>query len=86
MYYKFKSTVAITGVDFHNYNTRQRHYHRQSSHRLELAASLPQNIGPKLFNKLPENLKLENTQSKFKILLTNYLLNRTCYSITEFLN
>lgn len=49
------------------YNTRQVHQHRQTTHRLKMAADLSQNIDPKLLNTLPKAIKLEinPTNSKF---------------------
>lgn len=45
--------VIQTGTDTRLYSTRQRHQHRQTSHRLELASSVPQNIGPTLIINHP---------------------------------
>lgn len=84
IFYKFRGNKIETGADIHNYKTRHRHQHRQIQHRLQLAASLPQNVGPKLFNVLPENIKLEHNQVKFENELKNYLLERACYSLDEF--
>lgn len=86
MYYKFKSETYLTGADFHSYNTRQKTDHRPFAHRLELSANLPKNIGPKLYNKLPLQIKLENSEKKFEKLLRSFLIERACYSVNEFLN
>lgn len=83
LFYKFKST-EIAGINIHNYNTRQRGQHRQTSHRLEVASWLPQNMGPKLFNNLPDFIKNELSHKKFKFLLHKYLMERACYSISEY--
>lgn len=86
LYYNFNYDSIQVGSDVHNYNTRSRDQHRQVPHRLQLSASLPQNIGPKLYNKLPQNIKLEKQPSKFKKLLSNYLLQKAFYSVGEFLS
>lgn len=85
MFYRFKSETILTGTDAHNYNTRYREEHRQFPHRLQIAAKLPHNIGPKLFNKLPPAIKTENIRTKFKTKLCKHLLERACYSVTEYL-
>ncbi len=85
IFYKFKSSSFQTGSDVHEYNTRQRHQHRQSQHRLEISASLPQNMGPKLFNKLPDHIKLENNHKIFKNKLKKFLVEESFYSVGEFL-
>lgn len=85
LFYKFKFTSYQTGTNTHNYNTRHRDHHRQISHRLGVAASLPHNIGPKLLNKLPNNIKLERAPNKFKISLHSFLLEGAFYSVDEFL-
>ncbi len=73
-------------MDVHSYDTRHRAQHRQTSHRLEVTANLPVNIGPKLFNSLPEQIKHENNPVKFKTLLKRLLIERACYSINEFVD
>lgn len=57
----------------HYYNTKQVHQHRQTFHRLKMAADLPQNIDTKL---LPKAIKLEinPTNSKF---CNNIILSQT---------
>jgi hypothetical protein len=49
MFHKFKINFIQTGADLHDYNTRNKN-HRQTLHRIDISASLPQNLGPKLFN------------------------------------
>lgn len=39
-----------TGAYVQTYETRQRNQHRQTTHRPDIMASLPQNIGPTIFN------------------------------------
>ena len=86
IFHKLKSHNIITGSDTHSYNTRHRHEHRQTTHRLQLAAVLPENIGPKLFNKLPNYIRAENRKNTFKLLLKKLLLEGACYSVDEFLD
>jgi hypothetical protein len=73
------------GADLHNYNTRNKNQHRQTSHRIDISASLPQNLGPKLFIKLPTNLKQIETQGAFKKTLRKFLVEGVFYSVDEFL-
>ncbi len=68
----------------HTYNTRHRHTHRQTSHRLELTAGLPENMGPKLFNSLPETIKREVNPNKFKTALKKLLVEKACYTVGGF--
>lgn len=86
LFYSFKGDSIQVGSDVHNYNTRSRDQHRQAIHRLQLTASLPQNMGPKLFNKLPQNIKIEYNPIRFKKLLHNYLLMKAFYSVGEYLS
>ena len=84
-FYKLKFVSFQTGTNTHIYNTRQRDQHRQTSHRLGIAASLPQNIGPKLFNKIPNEIKLQTNPNTFKNSLKRFLIERAFYSVDEFL-
>lgn len=52
-------------------------------HWLDIAASLPKNVGSTLFNKLPDQIKLK--LKRLIILLKEYLLKRAVYSVEEFL-
>lgn len=84
-FYKYKLPAAETGSNIHSYNTRHNQRHRPTTHRLEIAAHLPKNIGAKLFNSLPEPLKLETNPKNFQYLLKTLLLGRACYTVNEFL-
>jgi hypothetical protein len=87
IFYKFKYSVFKIGADIHSYNTRHKYNHRQTSHRLDLAASLPQNIGPKLYNKLPGYIKENNSSSNsFKNKLKKFLMEGAFYSVGEFMD
>ncbi len=81
----FLNLIQYKPVPMFIYITRARDQHRQTSHRLQLTSKLPQNMGPKLFNRLPANIKLETRSKKFKELVKEYLLGRACYSIEEYL-
>ncbi len=85
IFYRFKSTTFVTGATVHNYDTRHRLEHRQLSHRLELASTLPQNIGPKLFNKLPLHIRETDVLNNFKRFLYNFLVEEAFYSVNEYL-
>lgn len=76
MFYKFKSAPNKTGRDLHKYNTRQRQKHKQTFHRLKVAAiTLPQDI-----NKTTTNKKLH----KIYKLALNVLLQGHCYSTDDY--
>lgn len=55
--------------NLHTDSRRQRQQHSQRSHRRDLAAILPHNIGPKMLNKLPDYIRLEWNRHKFTSLL-----------------
>lgn len=59
-YYKY---FYIQGADVHTYKTRQRNRRRQPTDRLDVTASLLQNIGP----------TLEENNKTLKILLQEHL-------------
>ncbi len=73
------------GTNFHNHNTRYADHFRNSYTRLHIYDQLPCLAGVKLYNKLPENLKLENNFNHFKQKLKLYLLNQSFYSVGEFM-
>jgi hypothetical protein len=84
IYYSFKHDSIRIGTDVHGYNTRAREQHRQIPHRLKISSTLPQNMGPKLFNRLPRYIQVERNSDKYRILLKSYLIQRACYSVDEF--
>jgi len=75
----------LQGCDFHNYNTRQRSLFRTENHRLKLHETLPFQAGVKLINRLPDNIKNVHNLRLFKIKLKQYLLNKSYYSVEEFM-
>lgn len=70
----------------HQYNTRFRNDFQYPRHRLTLYQKTPHYMGRKLFNKLPNNLKIIINENKFKKELKNFLLEKIYYSVDQFLN
>ena len=74
-----------TNSKFHQYNTRtNRNLHLPSIHLTKYAKS-PYVNGIKVFNHLPENIKiLECSPAKFKNVLNNFFHQHPFYSIKEY--
>lgn len=73
------------GHDLHTYNTRHASNFHLPLHHTTSYERKPSYMGRKLFNLLPEDLKMLNVK-KLKTALTNWLINRPFYSIDEFLD
>ena len=71
--------------DTHNYNTRNRSSLLIAPHRLKLTETQAVYIGAKLYNYLPQEIKLINNENKFRQTVKDFLINKTCYSVAEFL-
>ena len=71
--------------DIHTHKTRQIQDIHCKTYKLEISATLTQNIGAILFNKLPPNLKKLSEKRKFKKCLKKYLVNGVYYSVDEFI-
>jgi hypothetical protein len=78
-------SIFMEGHTDHVYNTRHKNLIKPTSHRLTQYENSPQYIGPKLFNKIPNNLKNISSPAKFKKKLKDWLLSKTFYSLDEFL-
>lgn len=83
LFCKFKCTLT-QGRDVHAYETRGRENFRPEQYRLEAARNLPSNFGVKLLNKLPENIKSETCQPRFKSQLRRFLVEHVFYTVGEF--
>lgn len=77
--------ISNTQFD-HVYNTRNKDDFQFPKHRLKLTEKSPMYMGKKLFNNLPNDIKLEITHNTFKRRLTNFLLEKNYYSLIEFLS
>lgn len=53
--------------------------------RLRMTKKLPQVIGPKLFNKLPLNIRLITCDNSYYNKIKELLLNKTIYNVSEYL-
>lgn len=72
-------------VDQHNYNTRHRNNFALAPHHLSLFEKKPSYRGAVYFNTLPDSLK-NLPRKNLKKALTDWLLQRSIYSIQEFLD
>ncbi|KAG8260140.1 hypothetical protein J6590_103634 [Homalodisca vitripennis] len=70
----------------HHYNTQNAMNYALPIHRLTLYERKPSYAGPKLFNILPDHLKINSGQKCFKKKLQEWFLQRTFYSLEEFIN
>lgn len=70
----------------HEYNTRFKSNFQYPRHRLKLVERTPSYMGKRFFNKLPDNIKSLINTNKFRSSLTNLLLEKNYYKISEFLN
>lgn len=79
-----KSGKTRTG-DQHHYNTRHRHNFMLDTHHLSLFGKKPSYCGATYYNCLPHELKIL-PEKNLKRTLTDWLMERSFYSIREFLN
>ena len=82
--YTVKSGQARLG-DQHHYNTRHGHHFMLDTHHLSLFEKKPSYRGAIFYNCLPEDLKML-PEKNLKTSLTNWLLERSFYTLQEFLN
>jgi hypothetical protein len=76
----------LTRGDSHNYNIRRRGELRPPTTRLAKAQKCLHSIGPKIYNKLPHEVKNAPSMRCFVNKLKTKLASDACYSIDEFLN
>lgn len=69
--------------DNHNYSTRNRENLATCSHNLQLFEKKPKYAGSKFYNKLPKEIQVEVSKSKFKSKLKTFLINKAMYSFEE---
>ncbi|KAG8245311.1 hypothetical protein J6590_005624 [Homalodisca vitripennis] len=82
LYCRFKCEL-VRGRDVHQYGTRGRDNLRLYPHRTAAFKRLPSEVGVKLINKLPDEIKDLNEPTKFKSRLRHFLVSRV-YSVQEF--
>lgn len=78
--------LFIGGNVDHCYNTRFRGDFKYPVHRLKLTEKTPLYAGKRFFNKLPTKYKTMLNTNSFKSSLSSFLLDRSYYTIEEFLN
>lgn len=71
-------------VPQHPYNTRKKSELIPNHHRLEFYTKKPSYIGAKFYKSLPDIIKKENNEQKFKQKLKDYLIDNVIYSFDEF--
>src|SRR5436190_9919802 len=69
----------------HGYETRGRDNLRLQQHRTAAFANLPKQVGVRLINRLPEELKRVQNYNHFKTQLKSFLISKAFYSVDEFL-
>jgi hypothetical protein len=85
LYIKESGHLLTSGNDLHNYNTRAKSDLRLPKIRLASSQSHPSFIGVSLFNRLPLQVR-ELGLRKFKNCIYKLLLDKTYYSVQEYLN
>ena len=85
LYCRFKCEL-VQGRDVHRYETRGRENYRTDRHRTVTFEHLPAQVGVRLLNKLPEEIKTVEIQKKFKARLQSLLACKAFYSIDEFMD
>jgi hypothetical protein len=75
---------SFTKVDVANKVIRSTGRLRTVPRRMALAGKNPRVIGPTFYERLPQELKNETSNEKFKSRLRNFLLENPLYSINEF--
>ncbi|KAG8290689.1 hypothetical protein J6590_077838 [Homalodisca vitripennis] len=82
---KINTNIEDVKGQVHQYGTRGRDNFRTSQYRLMLSQHLPQQIGVRLINKLPESVKNSINQNQLKTRLKCLLVSKTFYSVDEFM-
>lgn len=68
----------------HNHDTRNKDHFKTPANRLEITKKSHISVGIKLYNSLPEHVKLSTNVNSFKKILTKFLSEQSLYSIEEF--
>lgn len=80
--YRVRSTL-IVGEAVHHYRTRHRDQFRTPQTKYNISFTAPLSAGPRLYNKLPDYVKEANTINRFKVLLKQYLIQRSIYNVNQ---
>lgn len=75
----------VTNNKYHDYDTRKGADLCVPNHNLSIYENNPTYLGIKLFNKLPDNIKILNNIRKFKNSVKHFLITNCFYSINEYL-
>lgn len=78
--------TLLKHCDIHKYDTRAKNKYKEPLNRLEMTKRSPTSMGIKLFNLLPNKLKLINEVRLFKRQLRTLLLEHCIYSVEEFVS
>ena len=70
------NTTFVTNRQVHTYNTRNANNYRHDFCKTNIKQFTILQLGPKLWNSLPHNFTELTSQSSFKTLLKNYLIER----------
>lgn len=71
--------------DIHHINTRNSENLHTNLTKSKVAFRSPHNMGPLLFNKLPNDIKIIKTISQFKLKLKQFLVQKCFYRVDEYL-
>lgn len=85
LHLKENDNSIITRGDIHNYNTRNKHNIDLPFKRLMKSQRVPGIISKKIFNSMPEKVKLLDKR-KFKRVINVFLIKNSFYSLSEFLD
>lgn len=86
IFVKNNESQFVSNNDFHEYNTRHNQLLTVPAHNLTLYEKSPKYMGIKCFNKLPNDLKSINNINTFKKNIFDFLLERSFYTVSEYLN
>ncbi|KAG8312653.1 hypothetical protein J6590_018298 [Homalodisca vitripennis] len=75
----------VRGRDVHQYWARGRDNLRLHPHRTAAFKRLPSEVGVKLINKFPDEIKNLTEPTKFKARLRHSLVSRVFYSVEDFM-
>ncbi|KAG8287046.1 hypothetical protein J6590_047023 [Homalodisca vitripennis] len=67
--------TLVRGEDIHRYETRGRDNYRAQHHRLTITQHLPQQVGVRFINELPESIKNSNNKNQLKTRLNRLLVS-----------
>ena len=82
--YKNKHKFPINS-NYHSFNTRNKDNIHLTFTSLSLKSHTPKLLGPKIYNKLPNYIKISTSIKSFKKNLKAFLVPLTIYSLTDFI-